>query len=221
MQLYKRINLDLISTDLNKLKIYINYNKIFMFDLHEILKLLEYSSKGYLVTYYSKHNILLDNNYTNYPGINLILNKSRKLYSKEILEIINNELQTYNLISNKQNKEVTLINKEVTLINKDTKENRIIKEIVKYFGDKYIYKTQYHIDKYYIDLVFTRTNGCDIFVEIDEGYHKYQQENDIQRQNNIMKTHNCKFFRITPDDASFNLNTTLRSLKNVLIIDDI
>ena len=213
MQLYKRINLDLISKDLNKLKIYINCNNKFMFDLHEISKLLEYSSKGYLIKYYGKHNILLNNNYTNYPGINLILNKSRKLYSKEILEIINDELQTYNSI--------TLIKKDTTVIKKDTKENRIIKEIVKYFGDKYIYKTQYHIDKYYIDLVLTRTNGCDIFVEIDEGHHKYQQENDIQRQNIIMKTHNCKFFRITPDDASFNLNTTLRTLENILIINDI
>lgn len=205
MQLYKRINLDLISKDLNKLKIYINYNKIFMFDLHEISQLLEYSSKGYLIRYYSKYNILLNNNYTDYSGINLILNKSRKLYSKEILEIINDELKI----------------KEQKNVKTEAKEQTIIKEIITYLGDKYIYKTQYYTGKYYIDLVITRINGCDIYVEIDEIHHIYQLKHDIQRQNNIMKSHNCKFFRINPDNASFNLNTTLRSLENILNIDNI
>jgi len=63
-----------------------------LFSLIHLAKLFKYSSDNYLISYYhdKKHYIKLYNqNYTNLEGINEVLLRSRKPYSKKILNEIN------------------------------------------------------------------------------------------------------------------------------------
>lgn len=64
----------------------------YLFSLIHLAKLLKYSSDNYLISYYhyKKYYIKLYNcNYTNLEGVNEILLRSHKPYSRKILNEIN------------------------------------------------------------------------------------------------------------------------------------
>ena len=81
------------------LNIYLLKNKnIYMFDLIELSKCLNYSSPQYLINYYVNYTHYLKNNfhfnyYTDYKGLELIANKSRKSNINEIMKDINKQLK--------------------------------------------------------------------------------------------------------------------------------
>ena len=68
-----------------------------MFDLVQLSICLQYSSPNYLINYYIYKKGYLINNcyrnyYTDYEGLEIIANKSRKSNVKEIMNYINKEL---------------------------------------------------------------------------------------------------------------------------------
>jgi hypothetical protein len=81
------------------LNIYLLKNKnIYLFDLVELSKCLNYSSPRYLINYYVNYTDYLKNNfylnyYTDYEGLEIIANKSRKLNINEIIKDINKQLK--------------------------------------------------------------------------------------------------------------------------------
>lgn len=70
----------------------------YMFDLVQLSRCLHYSSPNYLIDYYIyKKGHLINNKYlnyyTDYKGLEIIANKSRKPNIKEIIIDINKELR--------------------------------------------------------------------------------------------------------------------------------
>lgn len=74
------------------------------------------------------------------------------------------------------------------------------------------FKKQYKVlkGKYFIDLYFIDEK---VAIEIDEGYHKYQKDKDIERQHIIEKELGCVFYRI--DTKNINLSTVINDLINI------
>lgn len=64
--------------------------------------------------------------------------------------------------------------------------------------------------KYFIDLYFIDEK---VAIEIDEGHHKHQTDNDIERQQIIEKKLGCVFYRI--DTKNINLSTVINDLINI------
>ena len=70
----------------------------YMFDLVQLSRCLHYSSPNYLINYYIYNKRHLINNcylnyYTDYKGLEIIANKSRKHHVKDIMKDINKELK--------------------------------------------------------------------------------------------------------------------------------
>lgn len=65
-----------------------------------------------------------------------------------------------------------------------------------------IFKSQYSVDKYRIDLYFI---DYKLAIECDENRHNSKKENDEIRQNYIESKLNCKFIRYNPEEKDFNI----------------
>lgn len=72
-------------------------------------------------------------------------------------------------------------------------------------GEYYIKELGYFVDYY---------DSCNnLIIEYDEKYHKYQMNKDKERQRQIIKYLNCKFYRISYNDT---LEFTINNLKKLM-----
>jgi len=72
--------------------------------------------------------------------------------------------------------------------------------------------TQFSVDKYNIDLYFSKYK---LAIEFDELKHKYTQTEDKKRQEYIISKLNCKFERIKEDEDIFvSINKIYKIIKN-------
>jgi very-short-patch-repair endonuclease len=65
----------------------------------------------------------------------------------------------------------------------------------------------------YIDLFYP---GIKLAIEIDEEYHDSRQVEDIERQKEIEKVLDCTFFRVDTKTETFNINTAINDVNNVI-----
>ncbi len=110
-------------------------------------------------------------------------------------------------------------------------EEKYVKLIKEYFGSRYQYVEQYQflnkksditktklLKKFRIDLVIIRDNKLLVCIEIDEEHHKYQKEEDIIREEEILATYNCNLVRIKLYEESFNFQDYLNEIDRLLNI---
>lgn len=78
-------------------------------------------------------------------------------------------------------------------------EYKMLNEICDFLNRLHIkYIKQYPILAYKIDLFLPNYNVC---IEYDEKAHKFKQEYDRNRENNIIENIGCKFIRIKEDET--------------------
>lgn len=93
-------------------------------------------------------------------------------------------------------------------------EIEIHNNIIKAFNNLK-YKTQYQVDKYYIDLYFIENN---VAIECDEyGHIGYNKEKDKERTDYINNKLNCKWIRYDPYDNNFNIFELINRIFKTII----
>lgn len=89
-------------------------------------------------------------------------------------------------------------------------EIEIIGFIAETFQSLYKVKRQYYVLKYRVDLYIIDKR---IAIECDEhGHRTYDHKKEVQRENDIRNTLQCKFVRFNPHDKNFKLSNLMSQL---------
>jgi len=197
----------------NEYNIQIN-NDNYLFDLYKFSKIHKYHKETYLVDYYGhqkKYIKIYNGKYTDWSGMVTLCCRARCHGVKESFEILQDVIK----------------NKNIDITYSD--EEKYVKLIKEYFGSRYEYVEQFPnkksdiiktklLKKFRIDLVIIRDNKLLVCIEIDEDHHKYQKEEDIIREEEILATYNCNLVRIKLYEDSFNFQDYLNEIDRLLNI---
>lgn len=204
-----------ISFNRKPLKIKLTSKNEFIINIFDLSEVMCYASAGYLYNYYhlqigsSKSYPpvkLFKGKYIDLIGLNMILNRARKAGAKELLSIILKE--TCN---------------STHYIMPEPVEERYCNAIIEYFQEKYsedeyIFKRQYKVDKFKIDLcIYKKSTKNYYLVEIDEiGHSDRDPEKELERERNIFNKTGKSLIRINPEKvksikAAFKIDTIINS----------
>jgi very-short-patch-repair endonuclease len=107
-------------------------------------------------------------------------------------------------------KELALLDNKQVFIEKRTRKEIIFEQLINIaLKDITIIKSQYFIDKYFIDFYIEEYN---LAIEYDENYHKKQEKKDEKREREIKDLIGCTFIRVKEGFEHEGLNEIIKAI---------
>ena len=204
-----------ISFNRKPLRIMITNKNEFRINIFDLGEVMCYAKAGWLYDYYylgigsSKTYPpvkLFKGNCIDLFGLQAILNRARKSGARQLLSMILKETcdSTHYIMS-------------------ECVEERYCNAIMEYFQEKYgedeyIFKRQYKVDKFYIDLcIYNKSTKNYCLVEIDEiGHSDRDPKKELERERYIFNKTGKSLIRINPEKvksikAAFEIDTIINS----------